>query len=248
MPASHSTDLIDRARAGDARAFEALVAGARADLWAFFLRATRCPELARDLLQETLLLAWQGLAGYRAEAQLRTWLFRIARNRLISFRRQQPALPPLSLDALATDEVSPHEPGDPGPLLADVFVRTEFAHFLIEAAHECCETHEYLALMLAYRGLEVREIADMLRLRENHVRVLTFRARGKLLAHLFRDYPDAVGGAEELAEAFSCAAGEMTPAEAAVFRQTVLERRPPCRSVERLRAACLKVARYLRGL
>lgn len=240
------SELLARAQAGDDTAFEALIATWRPELWAYFLRATGSTEAARDLLQETLLLAWRGLGGFRGEAQLRTWLFRIARNRLVSVRRRQQGPSPLSLDALAEEALGGHEPEDERPDLAEIFARSEFAQFLIGEARRCCEPNEFLALMLAYRGLEVREIAALLRLGENHVRVLTFRARGKLLSHLFLNYPDALGGRGALEAALAQA--DLSEAERALFRQAILDGRPPRRSLERLRAVCLKVARHLRGV
>ncbi len=42
---------------------------------------------AEDALQDTLLTAWQGLAGFEGRASLRTWLYRIATNRCLNARR-----------------------------------------------------------------------------------------------------------------------------------------------------------------
>ena len=42
---------------------------------------------AEDTLQETLLAAWQGLGGFREDASIRTWLYRIATNRCLNARR-----------------------------------------------------------------------------------------------------------------------------------------------------------------
>ena len=246
MAEPQGSELLARAQAGDDSAFEALVAAWRPELWAYLLRATGSTEAAHDLLQETLLLAWRGLAGFRGEAQLRTWLFRIARNRLISTRLRQQRPAPLSLEALAGEAHGGHELEDERPDLAEVFARSEFAQFLIEEARRCCEPNEFLTLMLAYRGLEVREIAGILRLSENHVRVLTFRARGKLLFHLFLNYPDALGGRGALEAALAQA--ELSEPERALFRQAILGGDPPRRSLERLRAVCLKVARHLPGV
>ena len=42
---------------------------------------------AEDALQDTLLTAWRGLAGFEGRAALRTWLYRIATNRCLNVRR-----------------------------------------------------------------------------------------------------------------------------------------------------------------
>src|SRR5690242_18635867 len=42
---------------------------------------------AEDALQDTMLAAWQGLAGFEGRASLRTWLYRIATNRCLNARR-----------------------------------------------------------------------------------------------------------------------------------------------------------------
>jgi RNA polymerase sigma-70 factor (TIGR02960 family) len=42
---------------------------------------------AEDALQDTLLAAWQGIAGFEGRASLRTWLYRIATNRCLNARR-----------------------------------------------------------------------------------------------------------------------------------------------------------------
>ena len=42
---------------------------------------------AEDALQETLLAAWRGLAGFEERASVRSWLYRIATNRCLNARR-----------------------------------------------------------------------------------------------------------------------------------------------------------------
>lgn len=49
-------------------------------------------EDADDVLQNTFIKAWQGLDAFRGEAQLSTWLFRIAGNETLNFlERKRPA-------------------------------------------------------------------------------------------------------------------------------------------------------------
>jgi RNA polymerase sigma-70 factor (ECF subfamily) len=44
-------------------------------------------EDAEDVLQDTLLAAWQGIGGFEERASMRTWLYRIATNRCLNARR-----------------------------------------------------------------------------------------------------------------------------------------------------------------
>ncbi|WP_433366590.1 RNA polymerase subunit sigma-70 [Actinoplanes sp. CA-142083] len=48
---------------------------------------------AEDALQETLLAAWRGIDGFEGRSSLRTWLYKIATNRCLNFRRRVPPAP-----------------------------------------------------------------------------------------------------------------------------------------------------------
>src|SRR3954466_3810987 len=72
--------LLDRAREGDEDAFRALTDPYRRELHVHCYRILGSVQDAEDVMQETLLAAWRGLAGFEERASLRAWLYRIATN------------------------------------------------------------------------------------------------------------------------------------------------------------------------
>lgn len=82
-----TADLLDRARAGDGDAFRELVSPYQRELQVHCYRMLGSVQDAEDALQEALLAAWQGLAGFEARASVRTWLYRVVTGRCLNARR-----------------------------------------------------------------------------------------------------------------------------------------------------------------
>jgi RNA polymerase sigma-70 factor (ECF subfamily) len=82
-----ATELLARARSGDEQAFADLVAPYRRELHVHCYRTLGSLQDAEDALQETLLAAWRGLAGFESRSSLRTWLYRIATNHCLNLMR-----------------------------------------------------------------------------------------------------------------------------------------------------------------
>ena len=86
-------EFIERLKRGDAAAFEQLVAERSGEIYGLLFRLTENSEEARDLTQETFLRAFQSIAHFRGESDLRTWIYRIAinqaRNRWRWWRRRR---------------------------------------------------------------------------------------------------------------------------------------------------------------
>jgi RNA polymerase sigma-70 factor (ECF subfamily) len=78
---------MSQARAGDSDAFRALIQPHRAELHVHCYRMLGSLQDAEDVLQDTLLAAWQGIGGFEERASMRTWLYRIATNRCLNARR-----------------------------------------------------------------------------------------------------------------------------------------------------------------
>ncbi len=84
---SYETRFIESLRAGDAAAFERLVAERTHDIYALLFRLTQDAEEARDLAQDTFLQAFRSIGSFRGDSDLKTWLYRIAVNQARNRRR-----------------------------------------------------------------------------------------------------------------------------------------------------------------
>ncbi|MEA2281866.1 MAG: polymerase sigma-70 factor, subfamily [Solirubrobacteraceae bacterium] len=80
-------DALERARTGDEDAFRALTDPHRRELHVHCYRILGSVQDAEDMVQETLLAAWRGLAAFEERASLRSWLYRIATNRCLNALR-----------------------------------------------------------------------------------------------------------------------------------------------------------------
>ncbi|MFY9557838.1 MAG: sigma-70 family RNA polymerase sigma factor [Blastocatellia bacterium] len=81
------TRLISRLRTGDLAAFEELVAQFERPVYSLCFRLLNDAEEARDAAQETFLKIYRGLGGFRGEAGLKTWIYRIAINQAMNQKR-----------------------------------------------------------------------------------------------------------------------------------------------------------------
>ncbi len=105
-------DLITSARNGDGGAFDELTRPYRRELQVHCYRMLGSLQDAEDVLQETLLAAWQGLGGFEERASLRTWLYRIATNRCLNARRSASRRQAKKWDVPAVDPPEPTRLGD----------------------------------------------------------------------------------------------------------------------------------------
>jgi RNA polymerase sigma-70 factor (ECF subfamily) len=108
---------------GDTAAFETLYDRHEAAVYRFLLRSVGIRATAEELLQEVWLTVVRNAARYRPQAGFRTWLYRIARTRLIDhWRARDPELV-VSLDAPVG--------GDP-----------DSCNLLLGETIECAESHQ----------------------------------------------------------------------------------------------------------
>jgi RNA polymerase sigma-70 factor (ECF subfamily) len=162
--------LVERARAGDTRAFERLYREHAGRVYGLCLRMTREPHLAEDCTQETFINAWRALAQFETRSSLGTWLHRIAVNVTLGKRRKAGREEPLPEGEIEEEGFEPH-----WTLETPVEVRE------IEDAIGALPTGARDALVLhALYGYSHTEAAQMLGLAEGTCKAQLHRAR-KLL-------------------------------------------------------------------
>ncbi len=81
--------LVERARAGDMRAFEALYRQHVGRVYGLCLRMLRSPDVAEDCTQQTFINAWRALPTFEQRSAFGTWLHRIAVNIVLSRQPRQ---------------------------------------------------------------------------------------------------------------------------------------------------------------
>jgi RNA polymerase sigma-70 factor (ECF subfamily) len=87
--AATATALVDAARAGDARAFAALVSRYRKRIFALALHITRSASEADDIAQDVFLKAYRALPEFEGRSQFFTWVYRMTVNRSLNARRDR---------------------------------------------------------------------------------------------------------------------------------------------------------------
>src|SRR5262245_59006651 len=90
MPTQHDT-LLSADRAGDQDAYRGLVDPLRRELRAHCYRMLGSVHDAEDALQDTLLRAWRGLAGFEGRGSFRSWLYAIATNACLLLIERRPS-------------------------------------------------------------------------------------------------------------------------------------------------------------
>jgi RNA polymerase sigma-70 factor (ECF subfamily) len=108
--------MVAAARAGSADAFDAIVETYHVRIARYLYRLVGDQEVALDLAQDTFLEAYRGIGRLRSDLALAAWLYRIATNHAVGFRRRQQLVIWLPLLGWATahPERSCSPPADEG--------------------------------------------------------------------------------------------------------------------------------------
>jgi RNA polymerase sigma-70 factor (ECF subfamily) len=171
--------LIADTLAGRTAAYGELVRRYQDRLYNTVVRVVDHADDAHDVVQETFVSAYVSLASFKGESEFYTWLYRIAFNTAVSWRRRR--RPMVSLDA-GRDPDNPAHPQDcseesrPGASLE----RSEEASKLMIALARLSPEHREVLVLKDIDGLKYEEIADVAGIPIGTVRSRIHRARLEL--------------------------------------------------------------------
>ena len=171
----NESKLIRKVKNGCRKSADLLITAYYDEIYIYACRQLGDKQLAMDITQEIFITAWQAISGYNEDkAGFRTWLYRIATNKIIDYRRKnRPETIPL-------DEIA-------DTALDSAFDQTLFVRE-IEAYISTLppDTSRILRLHI-YGGYSFPEIAEMLKQPEAKIKSQYYRAI-KQVRKEFADY------------------------------------------------------------
>jgi len=179
--------LIQEATAGAVLAFEVLVRRHQDRLYGFIYRWVNDHELALDLTQETFMKSWQGLRNFQGASSFYTWLFRIARNVIVSNVRQRAARPQIRGSIGSVTEGTSGGFGEPeSPMLTPEqdLVTREQKELLLAAVANLPEDYREVVILRDMQEHSYEDIAELLLVPVGTVRSRLHRARSLLRERL----------------------------------------------------------------
>jgi len=174
--------LACQSQSGCARSFEELMVRFQVPLL-HFLRHRGAGSEAEDLVQDTMVRAYENLHRYQPKWKFGTWIFTIARRLNINHHRRQTRAVGLTSD----HEVSLESISSDWPQPEQIVIEDERRQRLWAVAAKVLTEEQNTAMWLHYvEGLPVADIASVLDRSRVSVKAMMFRARKKLLP-LVRD-------------------------------------------------------------
>jgi len=174
-------DLVRQAKDGDKEAFESLVRRHQSRVFAVAGGILRNREDVEDIAQQVFLKAYFSLKRFDQRAAFSTWLYKITLNECWDLLRKR-KVRPLVLEVDLSEEQArqyqaAEEVADGRPDASDRLAARE----RVEQLLECLEERDRSMLVLKeVQGFSVEEIAEVLELNANTVKVRLFRARQRI--------------------------------------------------------------------
>jgi RNA polymerase sigma-70 factor (ECF subfamily) len=171
-------DVLRKAQRGDERAFRVILTAYETPVFNYVLRMVGDRALAEDLTQEIFLRIYQGLPGFSLRCRFTTWLFQVAKNRVLDELRARERKPQ---GVVPLDDIPPLEVVDAPP------ERVEAIDAVWRAVALLNPDLKMALLLRDIVGLSYIEIADSLEITLATVKWRIFKAREEVQLSLARE-------------------------------------------------------------
>jgi RNA polymerase sigma-70 factor (ECF subfamily) len=171
-------DVLRKAQKGDERAFGVILLTYETPVFNYVLRMVGDRALAEDLTQEIFLRIYQGLPGFSLRCRFTTWLFQVAKNRVLDELRARERKPQ---SVVTLDDIPPLEVVDAPP------ERVEAIDAVWRAVALLNPDLKMALLLRDIVGLSYIEIADSLEITLATVKWRIFKAREEVQLGLARE-------------------------------------------------------------
>ncbi len=179
--------IEDYRSSGDTALFEQLVRRYERELYAFLKRFLSDAQKAEDAFQATFITVHQRLIQFESGRRFRPWLYAIATNKAIDFKRQAKRQAVLSLDASWSEDQGASASGslaskvvsrelDPAKAALDNELRNEVRKMI----ESLSEPTQILIQMAFYQGMKYSDISEALGIPIGTVKSRVFNAMRKL--------------------------------------------------------------------
>jgi len=179
-------ELVLKSQQGDIHAFDELVERYHGKIYGLTYNMTSNREDAEDLTQEIFVKAFQALPRFKGKSSFYTWLYRIAVNKTINYRKRRNRKRAMSLDQfeneIKLDDVY-HDLTSKGSPLRNLSL-SELQKKLNEALQNLSEKHRTVVVLHDMQGIPHEEIAKMVGASVGTIRSRLFYARRQLQAEL----------------------------------------------------------------
>lgn len=177
---SWTKEMVERAMAGDSLAFNRLADRFQPEIYRMMYYRTRSQMDAEDLCQDVFLKAFRSIRKLKSPIVFRSWLYRIAVNRVKDYyrRKQFKSL----FGFTSTDEETFQEPPEMAvsPQGAKEVQRKEFWQQIRQMTEVLSKTERDVFMLRFFDELSIKEIGTTLKKNESTVKTHLYRALDKV--------------------------------------------------------------------
>ena len=174
--------LVRRAQAGDQAAFQEIVEKYQSKVFSIIHGIVRHRNDVEDIAQQVFAKVYFSIRNFDFRSSLITWIYKITVNECFDYLRKKKVRKLVYESDLSEDEVRRVENSDPSvdraPRADTSLARRDY---LVKLMGRVSDEERNLLMLKEVEGYSVEELAQMLTMNENTIKVKLFRARQKLV-------------------------------------------------------------------